>query len=59
MKYVGNYRLSQAKNLLLNSGLGLDRVAELCGFENKSYFIAKFRRSFSVTPGEYRRTANP
>lgn len=55
MEYLKEYRLRQAKRLLLETG---DSILEICmqvGFESPSYFIQQFRFLYGMTPGEYRK----
>lgn len=47
-------RVDRAKQLLLESDLTLPQVAMASGFASASYFSTAFRRTVSVTPGEYR-----
>ena len=57
MEYLKEYRLGQAKRLLLETG---DSILEICmqvGFESPSYFIQQFRFLYGTTPREYRKQA--
>lgn len=55
--YVNGYRVSFAKNLLVENNAPLDVIAEMSGFNS----VSSFRRMFSAvegcTPGQYRRKA--
>lgn len=54
INYLINYRLVQAKELLLTTEL---RVADICyqvGFNNLSYFSAKFKQKFTLPPKKFR-----
>lgn len=61
-KYVGiaprdfleAQKLSYAKNLL-HQGKSVAEVARTCGFQDTSYFIFVFKKSFGLTPAEFRR----
>jgi AraC-like DNA-binding protein len=48
-------RIDRAKNLLLNSALPLDQVADQCGFADQSHFSRTFVRLVNATPGRWRR----
>lgn len=53
-EYIISIRLSNAKQLLSESNLTIAQIAELCGFNDASYFSYYFRRRFGVKPSEYR-----
>ena len=48
-------RIERAKNLLLNSGLPVDQVAEQCGFVDQSHFTRTFVKVTNATPARWRR----
>jgi LacI family transcriptional regulator len=47
-------RLKRARELLGESNLTLEMIAERCGFRHAEYLGAVFRQEFGQTPGEYR-----
>lgn len=49
------YRLQCAKEILLNSELPVNRIAELCGFRSANYLHRSFRRAEGVTPEVWRK----
>jgi two-component system response regulator YesN len=53
-EYIISIRLSNAKQLLTESNLTVAQIAELCGFNDASYFSYYFRRRFGMKPSEYR-----
>ena len=55
-EYITSKKLERAKSLLGTSGDSSRRVAELCGFDNYSYFSKLFKRSVGVSPREYKST---
>ncbi|MBR2257237.1 MAG: helix-turn-helix transcriptional regulator [Blautia sp.] len=55
MRYLMEYRLQQAANLLLHTERTVQKIGECCGFEDSSYFTKTFRAMYQVTPTEYRR----
>lgn len=55
MNYVTDYRLKQAQKLLTESTMTVQEISLQCGFQDCSYFIKVFRRSFGMTPSEYRK----
>jgi AraC-like DNA-binding protein len=48
-------RIQRAKDLLLNSRLPIDQVAEQCGFADQSHFTRSFLKIVNATPGQWRR----
>lgn len=53
-EYIISIRLSHAKQLLTESNLTIAQIAEMCGFNDASYFSYYFRRCFGIKPSEYR-----
>lgn len=54
MEYLIKYRLNQSKKLLLETDMTITDICQQCGFSDSAYFGKVFRRSFGITPGEYR-----
>lgn len=50
--YVIQFRFEQAK-LMLRQGDRISDVALSCGFNDPSYFSARFKNSFGVTPSQF------
>lgn len=48
-------RVKTAEKLLLESNHSIVTIAELCGFENVSFFIRKFKELTGFTPSVYRK----
>lgn len=48
-------RLDMAKYYLKNTFMPVNRIAELCGYENDVHFIRQFKLRTGMTAGEYRR----
>jgi transcriptional regulator GlxA family with amidase domain len=55
-EYLQNLRLNNAKELLRTSNLTIAEVAESCGYQNSSYFCARFKKVMTQTPLAYRKT---
>ena len=53
-QYIIGERLRLASRLLLNSNSSVKMIALNCGFWNMSYFNRQFRKSFTMSPVEYR-----
>ena len=54
-KYMINYRVERAKELLIEDYLTLEEISERCGFSSISYFCRIFKETTGMTPGEFRR----
>src|SRR5262249_27759987 len=50
-------QLKRVKQLLAETDLRLERIAELAGYEHPEYMSVAFKRATRQTPGEYRRQA--
>lgn len=54
MEYLMKYRLNQSKKLLLETGMTITEICQHCGFSDSAYFGKVFRKSYGMTPREYR-----
>ena len=52
--YLIQYRLDISKRLLSKTDLPINSIAMQCGFNDYSYFCMIFKRTFSITPAQYR-----
>ena len=52
-KYIQNYRIEKAKELLVNSTGSVDEIAAATGFANASYFCKVFKATTGLTPTEF------
>ena len=53
-QYVMRIRLEQAKKLLSDSTLQVSEVAYKCGFDDVASFSRAFKRTFNLSPSQYR-----
>lgn len=53
--FILEQKIYKAQNLLIESNLSIQRIAELCGFESVSGFSRVFFKHRQITPGKYRR----
>lgn len=53
ISYVNNFRLGYAKNLLNSNEYKISTIAEMCGFQDISYFNRMFKQKNNMTPTEY------
>lgn len=52
-KYIQNYRIEKAKELLVNSTGSIEDIATSVGFANSSYFCKVFKSTTGLTPKEF------
>ena len=57
IKYLKQYRVEKAAELLSTTDERIAEIGARCGFQDTSYFTKSFRELKGVTPGEYRRKA--
>lgn len=53
MAYLKQYRLSNAKEMLLNGNDTVLQIALKCGFDNSSYFCKVFKKDMGLSPLEF------
>lgn len=52
-KYLHDYRLEQARQLLVSGEMKVEEVAFRVGFDSRSYFALAFRKKFGLNPKQY------
>lgn len=52
--YITDYRMEQARFLLLRGNCTINEVAEQVGFSNPNYFSKIFKKKFGVLPSNFR-----
>jgi AraC-like DNA-binding protein len=52
-KYLHDYRLQQAQQLLQMGNMNITKLAQAVGFANRSYFALAFKKRFGVNPKAY------
>lgn len=55
MEYLMNYRLKIAQELLSNTNIKIDEIAQNCGFKYDTYFIRQFTQKLGISPAAYRK----
>lgn len=53
-QYIINIRMTMAKDLLMNSTFPISEVARLIGYDNPLYFSRLFKKTYGVSPREFR-----
>lgn len=54
---IRHVQIKRAKQLLAETELKLERIAQLTGFQHPEYLSVVFKRETGITPGEFRRSA--
>lgn len=57
-EYISEYRMNIAKNLLATTEMKVSEIGRKVSYTNISAFIRTFRRTFGLTPGQYREQLN-
>ncbi len=52
--YVNQRRMEQAKILLLTTDMKNYQISDAIGYDDVNYFATKFKRTFNLTPKQYR-----
>lgn len=55
--FLNHHRLGYAAHLLATTDDAITLIADLAGFNNRSYFNRLFRERYKLTPSEYRKAA--
>lgn len=54
-EYINKLRMELAKSLTANTELGLEAIAERCGFESARQFRRTWKKAFGVSPSHFRK----
>ena len=55
-QYFVSMKLNYAKTLLASTDYSTTKIAEICGFNNISYFHHAFKNTFGITPLDFRKS---
>lgn len=55
-QFINEQKIKKSKDLLEKTNLRLLEIADLCGFEDQSYFTKVFGKRVGMSPREYRNT---
>lgn len=48
-------RMEKACDLIANTDIKITQIAQMCGYNNTSFFISQYKRKFGVTPENHRK----
>lgn len=54
--YLMQLKMNKAANLLLTKNFSVKQIAQMTGFDDPCHFSRIFKKSFSISPTEYRRS---
>jgi AraC-like DNA-binding protein len=57
-EYLRRLRMEKARHLLATSPLRSKEIMAMAGYNSKSHFVRHFRKSFGLSPSEYRKAAS-
>jgi transcriptional regulator GlxA family with amidase domain len=57
-RYYMNIRIKNAQELLEQTDLHINVIAQNCGYEDAQYFAQAFKKQVGTTPSEYRKIKN-
>jgi two-component system, response regulator YesN len=55
-EFINEQKIKKSKDLLEKTNLRLLEIADLCGFEDQSYFTKVFSKRVGMSPRAYRNT---
>lgn len=55
VRYLNDYRLFEARNLILYTEKPVSQISEETGFQQVSYFVQRFRERYGLSPLQYRK----
>lgn len=55
VRYLNDYRLFEARNLVLYTEKPVSQISEETGFQQVSYFVQRFRERYGLSPLQYRK----
>lgn len=55
-EYINIVRIERSKTLLMEDNMSIIEIANICGFEDQSYYTKVFKSIVGITPKKYRET---
>ncbi|MEH2465713.1 helix-turn-helix transcriptional regulator [Nostoc sp.] len=56
--YLHDYRMEQARQLLLSGQIKIEQIAQIVGYANRSHFATAFKKKYGVNPKAYQMQKN-
>ncbi|WP_138498829.1 helix-turn-helix transcriptional regulator [Nostoc sp. PA-18-2419] len=56
--YLHDYRMEQARQLLLSGQMKIEQIAQIVGYANRSHFATAFKKKYGVNPKAYQMQKN-
>ncbi|WP_237444484.1 helix-turn-helix domain-containing protein [Sinobacterium norvegicum] len=53
-QYLATLRINRSKEMLIGDGGSIEKIAEACGFCDKSHFSRQFKKQTGLSPSQYR-----
>jgi len=57
-EYLRRLRMEKARHLIATSRLSVKEIMGAAGYDSKSHFVQHFKRSFRMTPSEFRKNVS-
>lgn len=54
VQYLTRFRLEKSRELLTETHIAIEQIAYRTGFNSYSYFCTSFKKSYGMSPGQYR-----
>ncbi|QKQ75099.1 helix-turn-helix transcriptional regulator [Nostoc sp. TCL240-02] len=51
--YLHDYRMEQARQLLLSGQMKIEQIAQIVGYANRSHFATAFKKKYGINPKAY------
>ena len=56
LEYLTDWRLMKARSFLSDTDLGIEEIAQRCGYASLPSFSRRFKQRYNIGPGAFRRT---
>ncbi|GMQ58517.1 AraC family transcriptional regulator [Vallitalea sediminicola] len=59
LQFIESIRMNEAMSMIINSDLNINQIAYKLGYNDSLYFSKKFKKSFGMSPSNYRKQNKP
>lgn len=59
LQFIESIRMNEAMSMITNSDLNINQIAYKLGYNDSLYFSKKFKKSFGMSPSNYRKQNKP